>query len=82
MRTSVKRAFATLTAAAALVVITTMGASAATASAATTAPAGAPRWEHIGEFPKAQCLDLRDSYAGKAKCVKNAGGLYDLYVWV
>ncbi|GAA3263872.1 hypothetical protein [Streptomyces lavendulae] len=88
MRTTAKRALATLTVSAALAMITIAGASAATASdatgaaAATRAPAGAPRWEFIGEFPKAQCIDLRDSYAGKAKCVKNAGGQYDLLIWV
>ncbi|MET9693540.1 hypothetical protein ABZY81_34750 [Streptomyces sp. NPDC006514] len=88
MRTTAKRVFSTLATSAALVVITIMGASAATASgttgaaAATLETAGVPRWEFIGEFPKAQCIAMRDAYAGKAKCVKNAGGLHDLLVWV
>ncbi|WP_327266541.1 hypothetical protein OG444_38615 [Streptomyces sp. NBC_01232] len=91
MRTTVKRALTTLAAGAAVVMMATVGASAATtadtaAAAATPAalalPAAAPAWEHIGEFSKAECYSLRDSYAGKAKCVRNAGGLYDLYVKV
>ncbi|NXY94220.1 hypothetical protein HYE82_07430 [Streptomyces sp. BR123] len=87
MRTSAKRAFTAVATGAAVIMMAAAGASAAPASGAasaagTPAPAGAPRWEFIGEFPKAQCIELRDAYAGKAKCVKNAGGLYDLLVWV
>ncbi|MFG2340503.1 hypothetical protein [Streptomyces yangpuensis] len=88
MRTSAKRALTTLTAGAALLMITIAGAPAATASGTTgaavaaRASAGLPRWDFIGEFPKAQCIELRDAYAGKAKCVRNAGGLYDLFVRV
>ncbi|MCX4967172.1 hypothetical protein OHA98_20785 [Streptomyces sp. NBC_00654] len=94
MRTTARRAFTTLATSAAVVMMATAGASAAPASAsasasgtagvtpATLAPAGAEGWDYIGEFSWATCIDLRDSYAGKAKCVENAGGLYDLYVWV
>ncbi|MEE1804872.1 hypothetical protein [Streptomyces sp. BE133] len=88
MRTKARRAFTTLATSAAVVMMATAGASAAPASGtagvtpATLAPAGAEGWEYIGEFSRAKCIDLRDSYAGKAKCVQNAGGLYDLYVWV
>ncbi|MGY5124200.1 hypothetical protein [Streptomyces nigrescens] len=88
MRTTAKRAFTTLATSAAVVMMTTAGASAATTSGtagvapATLAPAGAAAWEPIGEFSRAECIDLRDSYAGRAKCVRNAAGLYDLYVWV
>ncbi|MDI6412579.1 hypothetical protein QLX52_27630 [Streptomyces albus] len=84
MRSTAKRAFATLATSAAVVMMAAAGASAAT-SGATPAPAGAAGvtgWEYMGEFSKSACYELRDSYAGSAKCVRNAGGLYDLYVWV
>ncbi|MFF2009456.1 hypothetical protein ACFVWY_10325 [Streptomyces sp. NPDC058195] len=88
MHTTARRAFTTLAASAAVVMMAAAGASAAPApgtagaTPVTLAPTGAEGWEHIGEFPRATCIDLRDSYAGSAKCVLNAGGLYDLYVWV
>ncbi|MEE1735785.1 hypothetical protein PUR49_04560 [Streptomyces sp. BE147] len=81
MRTTAKRAVVTLATSAAVVMMATVGASAATTGAA-PAPAGAAGWDYIGEFSKSACIKLRDSYAGSAKCVQNAGGLYDLYVWV
>ncbi|MER7043831.1 hypothetical protein ABT391_02805 [Streptomyces jumonjinensis] len=88
MRTAANRAFTTLVASAAVVLMAATGASAATTSGtagaapAPLAPSGATAWEYIGEFPRSQCYALRDSYAGRAKCERNAGGLFDLYVWV
>ncbi|MGW6982401.1 hypothetical protein ACWGE1_23670 [Streptomyces sp. NPDC054932] len=88
MRTTVIRVLATLATSAAVVMMTTTGASAATppgtaaGAPAHLTPAGVPAWDHIGEFSRSECIWLRDSYVGKAKCVRNAGGLYDLYLWV
>ncbi|GGS13256.1 MULTISPECIES: hypothetical protein [Streptomyces] len=87
MRTTAKRVLGALAAGAAVVMMASAGASAAagttaTATAATLVPAKAAGWDYIGEFSKSECIALRDSYAGTAKCVRNAGGLYDLYVWV
>ncbi|MEU9851738.1 hypothetical protein [Streptomyces sp. NPDC047974] len=85
MRTTAQRALAACAAAAALVMTATTAASAAAPAAARTsvsAPTLAAGWEWIGEFPYRDCVELRDSYAGSAKCVRNAGGLYDLYVLV
>ena len=83
-----QRAIATLATSAAVVMMAAAGASAATTSGtagsapASPAPAAASGREYIGEFTRKQCYNLRDSYAGTAECVRNAGGLYDLYVWV
>lgn len=85
MRTTAQRALAACAAAAALVVTATTAASAAGPAgvrASVSAPTLAAGWEWIGEFSYRDCVDLRDSYAGSAKCVRNAGGLYDLYVMV
>ncbi|WP_030758166.1 hypothetical protein [Streptomyces griseus] len=84
MRTTAKRAIAAFATGAVLVLTATTAATAAPAAALAPAPAPARAagWEWIGEFSKAGCISLRDSYAGSAKCVRNAGGLYDLYVWV
>ncbi|MFB7183553.1 hypothetical protein ACFCYI_38325 [Streptomyces sp. NPDC056257] len=86
MRTTATRAFTAFATTAAVVMMATAGASAATtpgtagAAPAAAAPAQAAGWTWLGEYPKAECYALRDSYAGKAKCERNAGGLYDLYV--
>ncbi|MFD9373571.1 hypothetical protein ACFWA6_38540 [Streptomyces sp. NPDC060020] len=85
MRTTAIRAFTAFATTAAVVMMATAGASAATTpgtagAAPAAAPAQAAGWTWLGEYPKAECYALRDSYAGKAKCERNAGGLYDLYV--
>ncbi|MFD4373804.1 hypothetical protein [Streptomyces sp. NPDC058486] len=84
MRTTAQRAFAAIATAAALIMTATVAASAAPAPvrASVSAPTLAAGWEWMGEFSRRDCVELRDSYAGSAKCVRNAGGLYDLYVWV
>ncbi|MGW6537910.1 hypothetical protein ACWGBV_19945 [Streptomyces sp. NPDC055051] len=85
MRTTAMRVLAAC-AAAAVLGMTATTAAAATAPtgdrASVPAPALAAGWEWMGEFSRRDCVELRDSYAGSAKCVRNAGGLYDLYVWV
>ncbi|MBZ9598992.1 hypothetical protein ACWGQT_21725 [Streptomyces yangpuensis] len=87
MRITVIRVLATLAAGAAVLVTGAAGASAAPAptqaavAPAHRSPADAAGWVFLGEYSKRECVSLRDSYAGRAKCVRNAGGLYDLYVW-
>ncbi|KOU90964.1 MULTISPECIES: hypothetical protein [Streptomyces] len=87
MRTTVIRVLATLAAGAAVLVTGAAGASAAPApggvavAPAHSSPADATGWVFLGEYSKRECVSLRDSYAGRAKCVRNADGLYDLYVW-
>ncbi|MFE9043483.1 hypothetical protein ACFY9F_23150 [Streptomyces sp. NPDC012421] len=83
MRATVKRVATTLAAGVAVAVMSTAGVASAAPAApapAVLTPAGAQGWEYIGEFSRSECISLRDSYAGSAKCVRNAGGLYDLYV--
>ncbi|MFG2337937.1 hypothetical protein [Streptomyces yangpuensis] len=88
MRTTVIRVLATLAAGAAVLVTGAAGAASAApapggvaVAPAHRSPADATGWVFIGEYSKRECVSLRDSYAGRAKCVRNAGGLYDLYVW-
>ncbi|MFI8420916.1 hypothetical protein [Streptomyces sp. NPDC085479] len=80
MRATVKRVATTLAAGVAVAVLSTAGVASAAPAPAVLTPAGAQGWEYIGEFSRSECISLRDSYAGSAKCVRNAGGLYDLYV--
>ncbi|WP_030894793.1 hypothetical protein [Streptomyces sp. NRRL F-5053] len=82
MRTTAQRVITTLAGSAAIVMMAAVGASAATTGATTAPPAGITGWQFLGEYSKSACYELRDSYAGEAKCIRNAAGLYDLYVRV
>ncbi|MFC9948630.1 hypothetical protein [Streptomyces pratensis] len=38
--------------------------------------------EYIGTFSRSACIELRDSYAGYARCDAIGGGWYELWVRV
>ncbi|MPY65034.1 hypothetical protein [Streptomyces spongiae] len=52
------------------------------ASAADTASIAqaAAGWEYIGTFKRAECISLKNSYAGEAKCDAIGSGWYELWV--
>ncbi|MER5351231.1 hypothetical protein ABT093_12955 [Kitasatospora sp. NPDC002551] len=73
---------------AALTAAALLGTTAATAHAAPSGGTGsavsvaAGYWKKIGRYSYADCVDLRDSYAGEAQCRSAGGGRYDLWIWV
>ncbi|MFE6865310.1 hypothetical protein ACFVFS_02000 [Kitasatospora sp. NPDC057692] len=72
---------------AALAAAALLGTTAATAQAAPSDTAGSTAsvtsyWKKIGRFSWSDCVDLRDSYAGRAECRGPYSGKYDLWILV